>query len=357
VRAPVQAAWAVGSALAFAGMSAAIKVGFAHYGLFELVFWRNALGAVAVAGWALATGRRIATPHLPLHLRRSAAGCSAMVLWFVALAHLPLPTAATLGNTSPLFVAVAVAVAARLRGLPSDGTRGRLYLAAALGFAGVLLALRPTMDGAGLAGFAAGLGSGLLASLVFFEMRSLGAVGEPSWRVVLWFSTVASLVGLAGIAATGGFSPHTAAGVGWLAAIAGLALIGQLCMTRAFAGPATLLAANLQYTNIGFAAVIGWIAFDDALSARESIGIATIVAAGAYATWVTARAMPGTQVAAPDPVLAHAADAAPGPGATHRGPIASAGPDAAPPPFPAARAPARGIAPAGRTPAAPEDSR
>lgn len=309
MKAPVQAAWAVGSALAFAAMSAGVKFGFAHYGLFELLFWRNALGAVLIAGWALSTGRSIATPHLPLHLRRSGAGCSAMVLWFVALEHLPLPTAATLGNTSPLFVAVGVAVAARLRGLPSDGLRGRLYLAAAVGFVGVLLALRPTMDGTDLVGFAAGLGSGLLASLVFFEMRSLGAVGEPPWRVVLWFSGLASLVGLAGTAAGGGFSSHTAAGVGWLAVIAGFALVGQLCMTRAFGGRATLLPANLQYTNIGFAAVIGWFAFDDALSLREAIGITTIVAAGAYATWVTARAAPGPALPIGEPAAVAAAQA------------------------------------------------
>jgi drug/metabolite transporter (DMT)-like permease len=299
VKAPAQAAWAVGSALAFAGMSAAIKVGFAHYGLFELVFWRNALGAAAVAGWALATGRRMSTPHWPKHLRRSAAGCSAMVLWFVALAYLPLPTAATLGNTSPLFTAVAIAVAARLRGDARDGTRGRLYAAAGIGFVGVTLALRPSMAGADVAGFAAGLGCGLLATFVYFEMRTLGRIGEPPWRVVLWFSTVSSAVGLAGIAASGGFSTHTLAGVGWLAAVAGLALIGQLCMTRAFAGPATLLAANLQYTNIGFAAVIGALAFEDVLSTREALGIATIVAAGVYATWITARAEPEPAAASP----------------------------------------------------------
>jgi len=292
VKAPAQAAWAVAAALAFAGMSAAIKFGFAHYGLFELVFWRNVLGAVAIAGWAVATGRRVATPHWPLHLRRSVAGATAMVLWFVALAHLPLPTAATLGNTSALFAAVAVAVAARMRGEPRDGRRGRLYAAAACGFAGVMLALRPTMDGASLAGFAAGLGSGLLATIVYFEMRSLGRVGEPSWRVVFWFSAVSSAAGLAGVAATGGFSAHSAAGVGWLGAIAGLALIGQMCMTRAFAGPATLMAANLQYTNIGFAAVLGALMFGDVLSLREGLGIATIVAAGVYATWVASRGVP-----------------------------------------------------------------
>jgi S-adenosylmethionine uptake transporter len=78
--------------------------------------------------------------------------------------------------------------------------------------------------------------------------------------------------------------------VGWLATIAGTALVGQLCMTRAFAGPATLLAANLQYTSIGFAAVIAALVFDDTLSARELLGIVVIAASGAVATRISARA-------------------------------------------------------------------
>ncbi len=287
--ATVQASWAVASALAFAAMSAAIKLGYAHYGLFELVFWRNLLGALAVGAWALATARRLSTPRWPLHLRRSAAGSAAMVLWFVALAALPLPTAATLGNTSPLFAALGIALAARLRGAPPDARRRLLYAAAACGFAGVLLALRPTLDGATLVGFAAGLASGLLATVVYFEMRSLGAAGEPSWRVVFWFSAVCTGVGLVGTAAGGGFSAHSLEGVACLVAIAGFALVGQLTMTRAFAGPATLLAANLQYANIGFAAVIAAFLFEDALSAREGLGLAVIAASGAWATWVAAR--------------------------------------------------------------------
>lgn len=287
--APAQAAWAIASAFAFALMSAAIKLGYAHHGLFELVFWRNALGAAAVAGWALATRRRLATPHGRLHLRRSAAGTTSMVLWFLALANLPLPTAATLGNTAPLFAALGLAIALRWRGGPPDARRRTLYAAAGCGFFGVLLALRPTLDGATLAGFGAGLASGLLASVVYFEMRSLGAVGEPSWRVVFWFSTIGASVGLAGVAADGGFSRFSLPGAGWIAAMALAALVGQLCMTKAFSGPATLLAANLQYTNIGFAAVIGALAFDDVLSARETVGLAVIAASGAWATWAAAR--------------------------------------------------------------------
>jgi S-adenosylmethionine uptake transporter len=294
-----QAIWAVGSALAFAGMSAAIKVGYAHFGLFELVFWRNALGAAALAGWALLARRRLATPLWPLHLRRSAAGTTSMVMWFAALAALPLPTAATLGNTSPLFVAVALAWAARRRGDPADRRRRLLYAAAGCGFAGVVLALRPSLDGATLWGFAAGLGSGLFATFVYFEMRTLGAAGEPSWRVVFWFSMFASAVGLAGIAASGGFSVITAEGAGWLLAVAGFALVGQICMTRAFAGPATLLAATLQYTNIGFAAIIAAFAFDDALSLREALGLAVIAASGIAATVVASRPPGNRGVPAP----------------------------------------------------------
>lgn len=287
--ATVQAFWAVVSALSFAAMSAAIKLGYAHYGLFELVFWRNLLGALAVGAWALAGGRRLSTPLWPMHLRRSAAGSASMVTWFFALAALPLPTAATLGNTSPLFAALAIALAAHRRGDPPDARRRRLYAAAACGFVGVLLALRPTLDGATLGGFAAGLVSGLLATFVYFEMRTLGAAGEPPWRVVFWFSMVSGAVGLVGVAAGGGFSSHSAEGVACLAAIAGFSLIGQLALTRAFAGPATLLAANLQYTHIAFAAMIAAFLFEDALSAREGIGLAVIAASGAWATWIAAR--------------------------------------------------------------------
>lgn len=296
--AAAQAAWAVASALAFAAMSAAIKLGYTRYGLFELVFWRNLLGALAVGAWALASRRRLATPLWPMHLRRSAAGSSSMVLWFAALAALPLPTAATLGNTSPLFAALAIAWAARRRGDPPDARRRLLYAAAACGFAGVLLALRPSLDGATLGGFAAGLGSGLLATFVYFEMRTLGAAGEPPWRVVFWFSVISTLVGLVGTLATGGFAEPSWDGAPVLVAVAGFALVGQITMTRAFAGPATLLAANLQYTNIGFAAVIGAFLFDDALSAREGLGLAVIAAAGIGATVAAARAAPADRAAA-----------------------------------------------------------
>jgi drug/metabolite transporter (DMT)-like permease len=287
--AQAQAGWALASAFAFALMSGAIKVGFAHYGLFELVFYRNVVGAIAIGIWAVARGYRLTTPHWRLHGRRSLLGTGSMVLWFVALAHLPLSTATTLGNTAPLFVAAMIAGIGRLRRQADPRTRRMLTGAAVVGFLGVLLTLRPTLDGANLAGFAAGLGSGALGAIVYLEMRALATAGEPSWRTVFWFSTISAAITAACTLATGGFSAHGWVGVGWLVAIAGFALVGQLCMTLAFSGAHTMLAANVQYTNIPFAAVIGALAFADVLSPREAVGIAVIVAAGAFATWASAR--------------------------------------------------------------------
>lgn len=288
--APAQAGWALASALAFALMSGAIKFGYAHYGLLELVFYRNLGGALAIGAWALATGRRLRTAHPGLHLRRSLLGTASMVLWFMALAWLPLSTATTLGNTAPLFIAAMIATVARLRRQTDPRTRRLLTWAALVGFGGVLLTLRPTLDGATLGGFAAGLASSAFAALVYLEMRVLARAGEPSWRIVFWFTVVAGVLAAAGTLATGGFSSHGWAGAGWLVALAGFALVGQICMTRAFSGGVTLLAANVQYANIPFAAVLGAIAFGDVLSPREAVGIVVIVAAGVFATWATARA-------------------------------------------------------------------
>ena len=285
-----QAGWALAAAFAFALMSGAIKFGFAHYGLFELVFYRNLGGALAIGAWAAWTRRRLATPNRRLHVRRSLLGTGSMMLWFAALAHLPLSTATTLGNTAPLFVAAMIATVARLRRQADPRTRRMLSWAAGVGFLGVLLALRPTLDVASLAGFAAGLGSSALGAIVYLEMRELARAGEPSWRIVFWFSTISSAIAAACALATGGFSPHGWVGAGWLLAIAGFALVGQLCMTQAFSGSHTLLAANVQYTNIPFAAVIGALAFGDVLSPREGVGIAVIIGAGAFATWATGRA-------------------------------------------------------------------
>jgi drug/metabolite transporter (DMT)-like permease len=110
--------------------------------------------------------------------------------YFFALAILPLATAVTLNYTSPLFVAVLLAWWLRERVGKS------LFAAVGLGFIGVILLLQPTLQPEQWAGALAGLGSGLIASLAYINVRELGRAGEPEARTVLWFSLITTAFGL-----------------------------------------------------------------------------------------------------------------------------------------------------------------
>jgi S-adenosylmethionine uptake transporter len=80
----------------------------------------------------------------------------------------------------------------------------------------------------------------------------------------------------------------------WILPIGILASAGQLCMTRAYASDATMLVANLQYSGIVFAAILGTIVFGDRLPLIAWAGMAVILASGIAATVLRNRALPNT---------------------------------------------------------------
>lgn len=275
----------VAAALAFAAMSAVIKLVSARYSVFEVVFYRGAVGALVLGAWMAARGGRPASERLPMHLARSLVGTVAMALWFYTIGRLPLATAVTLNYTSPVFIAMIVAAASWHLGR-ANPARAPLYLAIVAGFVGVLLILRPTVEREQALELGLGLLSGLLGAVAYLLVRQLGRAGEPEWRVVFWFSVVNTLFGA--IAATlGGWQPLRWADLPLLLLIGVLASAGQLMMTRAFSRGGTLLTANLQYLGVIFATAIGWAAFGERFEPIEAAGIALIVASGLAATRVS----------------------------------------------------------------------
>jgi S-adenosylmethionine uptake transporter len=61
-------------------------------------------------------------------------------------------------------------------------------------------------------------------------------------------------------------------------------------MTRAYGAGRTLLTANLQYSAIVFASILGVIVFADRIPLVGWLGIVIIVGSGVLATWITSRA-------------------------------------------------------------------
>lgn len=276
----------------FAMMGVSVKYASALYGTGEIVFYRGLVGALLMLGWARwqRVGLRTAVPGM--HFWRSASGVSALMLWFFAIGSLPLATAVTLNYMSSVWMALFLLGGAVLMG--ASRVDGRLVATVMLGFAGVVLVLRPTLGQDQLWGGLTGLLSGMLSATAYLQVTALGRAGEPEPRIVFYFSLGGTVAGLVVALSSGGLHGHTPRGLALLVATGVLATLAQLLMTRAYAIGRALTNASLQYLGIVWSFGFGVWLFGDAVSLTTLSGMALIVAAGVGATLLRSRSAPVT---------------------------------------------------------------
>ena len=279
----------------FAAMGACVKLASAHAGTAWVVGMRGSVGAVIVGLIALASATPLATRVPLLHLKRGLSGVIALSMWFYAMGQLPLATAVTLNYMSSVWMAVFMVLRARFGG--QQAVDRRVLAAVALGFVGVVIVLRPTIDRdqwlAGLIGVA----SGMLSAMAYIQVTALGKAGEPEQRVVFYFSLTGTAMGLAmGLVGQWGQWGKTAltqvepfstwpAFTWWcLIGVGTFATLAQLLMTRAYARGPMLVMANLQYLGIVHATLLGAVFFHEALRWDAALGMALITASGIWST-------------------------------------------------------------------------
>lgn len=280
------------ASLLFAVMGVCVKFASVQYGAGEMVFYRSLVGALFIFGLTRFRKVSLTTTVPAMHFWRSASGVLSLMLWFYAIGGLPLATAMTLNYMSSVWMALFLIGGGVLVG--STRVDGRLVGAVLLGFAGVALVLRPSVDQQQLWHGLTGLLSGMGAALAYLQVTALGRAGEPEERIVFFFS-------IGGLAAGAlwmlirGVSAHTPRGLALLLAIGLLATIAQMMMTRAYRIGRTLTNASLQYLGIVFSVVFGVVLFDDAMTLSAVAGMVLIVGAGLYATLLRSRhQQPGT---------------------------------------------------------------
>lgn len=273
----------VGASLLFATMGLCVKLSSAGgHGLGEIVFVRGAVGALIMAAFSRQQRIPLKTPVPAMHLWRSIVGVSALSLWFYAMATLPLATAVTLNYMSSVWMALFLLGGAIMMG--GQRIDWRLMLTVLVGFGGVALMLRPTLERDQLWHGLIGLMSGVLSAMAYLQVTALGRAGEPETRVVFYFSLGSTVMGLAMAVLGSGFHAPTFATVLSLVGAGAFATVAQLMMTRAYAVGKPLVNASLQYLGIPFSFVFGVLVFNDPVTPMAIAGMLLIIGAGLAAT-------------------------------------------------------------------------
>lgn len=261
------------AAFLFACMGALVKLGAPHFSSGELVFYRSLFGLIVVYAMVRHARIELSSFHWRPHLWRGLSGTVAMLLFFHCITALPLATAITLNYTSSLFLSLlTVLILKEQFHLP-------LSSSLAIGFAGVVLLLHPTLEQEQLSDGLLGLASGFLAGIALMNVRHLGVLGEPGMRVVFYFNLIATLASAIWIS---GGPLHTVApgDLPLLIAIGASATFAQLFMTRAYRTGHTLAVGSLAYTTIVFSALFGLVFWQEQLSLSAWMGIALIITSG-----------------------------------------------------------------------------
>lgn len=268
------------SAMAVLGvMFALVKLAGEHgVNLVESLFWRQLAGLPAVILWLWSTGKlhEIKTRKPAAHAVRATLGLTSMALNFSAMLLLPMALATTIGFASPIF---ATLLAALLLAEPTGKYRWGAVL---LGFAGVLLAMRP--DGSDLHGIGpwVALAGAMLTACVLIQIRRMSR-RETTGAIVFWFS-LSTLVPL-GIGMLFFGQNHDANGWMLLAGLAISGAVAQLLLTASMRHASVAVIATMDYTSLIWSVLFGFLIFGDLPTIATWAGAATIILAGLIIAW------------------------------------------------------------------------
>lgn len=280
--------WMVVASLFFAGVAACVKLGAAEFSAAELVFYRCFVALLLILAYVLVRRLPLRPRQWRAHLVRSLAGFASMVTYFYAISHISLATAVSLNYTSSLFIAAIVAFWWR------EPVRPLLYIVLFTGFAGILLLLQPTLNREQWLPALLGLCSGLFGAIAFLNVRALGRVGEPEWRMVFYFSLFSSIASLPWVLqSSGAMHAFSWRGALLLLGVGGCGVAAQICMAAAYMRGKTLVTANLGYSAVVFSSLFGVMFWGEVLPPVAWAGIALIVGSGIAATMVS-HAAPAT---------------------------------------------------------------
>lgn len=265
-------ALAILAGLIFQGLNATVKVLVLELPPLQVAWLRWLAGILWIAPFALDRGLPgLRSAELRLHAARGLFHGGGYALWYSAVGLVPLATTAALSFTGPLFVTLGAAV------FLGERVRRERWLGVGIGFAGVLVILRPGLGEANLGSLL------MLASVPLIAGSNLIAKvvsGRDSpQKVVFWQSVFAAV-----LFAPAGLWLWVTPDGGQLALAAAAGLLGTaayFCLTWAYRLLDISALQPIAFLGIVWASLADLMLFGATADAWTFIGAAIVVAAGA----------------------------------------------------------------------------
>ena len=269
--------WMMGTLAAFLVLAVAIRALVPALSVFEILALRNLGGIVILGAWALLRARNgISSPRpLWLHGTRNVFHFAGQALWTTGLTLLPIATVFALEFTAPAWTVVLAVLF-----LGERLTAGRVG-AVVLGFAGVLVILRPGMaafDPAGLIVLAAAAMFGVQLITTKRLTRSNTVLNILFWMNVMQLPMYLAAQALTGRAPL--ILPHlTMAMAPAIIALCSCGLLAHVCLTNAFRHGDAIVVVPIDFLRIPLITVIGVVLYGEHFDPMVLLG-AGVTAAG-----------------------------------------------------------------------------
>ncbi|WP_164738187.1 DMT family transporter [Frigidibacter oleivorans] len=268
--------WMLACGLCFVAVTGIVRHVGTDLPAAEGAFLRFAFGSVLMLPALWAVLRQGLSPALwRIVLARGVIHTGAVVLWFFAMARLPVAEVTAIGYLNPVAVTIGGAL------IFGERLALRRILAIGVAVVGTLVILRPgtrVIEPGHLAQLGAAL---CFAGSYLFAKRLSGAI--PAGAVVALMSGAVTLF-LIPFAALDWVTPD-AGQLGWMALTAVFGTAAHLCMTRAFAAAPLTVTQPVTFLQLVWAALLGMAVFGERVDPMVLLGGGMIIAAISYMTW------------------------------------------------------------------------
>lgn len=264
--------WMLLAVTALTGMFAIAKHLMTTLPVLEVGLFRFVMSLLFYLPWLISNGiGALKTERPGAHFVRGFFGATSLVAGIFAVHYMRLADATVLTFTIPLW---SILFAALFLG---EKVRLRRSMATAVGFAGVLIMVKPQagIEPAALVALLAAI----LATGAITTMKSLTRT-EPTERIVFYFLFYGTV--LLGLPALYFFHMPSLAEWGWLVLLGSLGSSGQYFLTRAYGAGEMTVIAPFDFTRIIIAGLLGYFIFDELPDNWAFVGATIIMMSCAY---------------------------------------------------------------------------